>query len=303
MAVRTTTPAAGLRRRAGDAVFLRVAGPDGAATRRRIHTTPGARWFPPGRPVRQVHGDASMFVGGLAALLLQSLHPVAMAAVAGHSGYRGDPWGRLQRTSTFLAVTTFGTSADAEAAVAQVRGVHARIRGRTPEGVPYRADDPELLSWVHAAEAYCFLEAHQRYGRRPLDAAGRDAYLADAARVARALGADRPPESEGELALRMAPFRPSLRVTPASRDTARFLLSDPPLPGPVRMPYALLAAAALELLPPWAGPAVAAAAPASVARVPSPAARLGGHAVTRGLRWILPPPPPPPPGSLNTPTG
>ncbi|MFJ3518816.1 oxygenase MpaB family protein [Streptomyces sp. NPDC090131] len=291
---RATTAVERIRRRAGEAVFLRVAGPDGPRNRARIHTTPGPRWFAPDRPVRQVHGDASMFIGGLAALLLQSLHPVAMAAVAAHSGYRGDPWGRLHRTSTFLAVTTFATSADAEAAVARVREVHARIRGRTADGVPYRADDPELLTWVHIAEADCFLRAHQRYGRRPLDPAGCDAYLADTARVARALGVDRPPESERELALLMARYRPGLRVTAASRDTARFLLTDPPLPGAARLPYALLAAAAVDLLPPWAKAAVAADAPAA-ARIPPAAARAGGHAVTRAIRWALPERPPPPP--------
>uniref|UniRef100_A0AAU2K437 DUF2236 domain-containing protein n=1 Tax=Streptomyces sp. NBC_00049 TaxID=2903617 RepID=A0AAU2K437_9ACTN len=288
---RATTAVRQLRRQAGEAVFLRVAGPDGARNRERIHLTPGPRWFAPGRPVRQVHGDASMFVGGLAALLLHSLHPVAMAAVAAHSGYRGDPWGRLQRTSTFLAVTTFGTSADAEAAVARVREVHARVRGRTAGGVPYRADDPELLTWVHIAEADCFLRAHQRYGRSPLSPAGCDAYLADTARVARALGADRPPENERELALLMARYRPSLRPTAASRDTARFLLTDPPLPGAARIPYALLAAAAVELLPPWARSAVAAGPVPAVARMPHGAARAGGHAVTRAIRWALPPPP------------
>ncbi|MCX4804162.1 oxygenase MpaB family protein [Streptomyces sp. NPDC058682] len=285
-----------IRRHAGEAVFLRVAGPDGPRNRARIHTAPGPRWFAPERPVRRVHGDASMFVGGLAALLLQSLHPLAMAAVAAHSGYRGDPWGRLHRTSTFLAVTTFGTSSDAEAAVARVREVHARIRGRTADGIPYRADDPELLTWVHIAEADCFLRAHQRYGRSPLDPAGCDAYLADTARVARALGADRPPESRHELALRMARYRPALRATAASRDTARFLLTDPPLPGAARLPYALLAAAAVDLLPPWAKAAVAAEVPAA-ARIPPLAARAGGRAVTRAIRWALPPaPPPPPPG-------
>lgn len=82
-----------VREQLGRALFRRVAGPGGPATRARIHDTPGPRWFGPDRPIRTVHGDASMFIGGLSALLLQSLHPLAMAAVAGHSGYRGDPWG------------------------------------------------------------------------------------------------------------------------------------------------------------------------------------------------------------------
>src|SRR3954468_19397097 len=175
------TPAdgAGLRDRLGSEIFARVAGPDGPRNRARIHGTPGPRWFGPERPIRRVHGDASMFIGGLSALLFQSLHPLAMAAVAAHSGYRGDPWGRLQRTSTFLAVTTFGTARDAEAAVAHVREIHARVSGTTREGEPYRACDPHLLGWVRAAEVDSFLRAHRRYGARPLDDAGYDAYVAD----------------------------------------------------------------------------------------------------------------------------
>ena len=119
----------------------------------------------------RVHADAAMFPGGVAALLLQSLHPLAMAGVAGHSGYRGDPWGRLQRTSHFLATTTFGTVEDAEATIARVRGIHERVRGKDPRGRAYRASDPHLLRWVHVAEAHSFLTAHQRYALEPLTAA------------------------------------------------------------------------------------------------------------------------------------
>src|SRR6478752_3308257 len=101
-------PVERVRARLGDALFARIAGPNGLENRSKVHETEGPRWFPPGSAIRRVHGDASTFVGGLRALLLQSLHPLAMAGVAGHSGYRGDPWGRLNRTSTFLAFTTFG---------------------------------------------------------------------------------------------------------------------------------------------------------------------------------------------------
>ena len=100
-----------VRRRIGASIFERVAGPEGPNRRRVIHQAEGDRWFAEDRPIRRVHGDSSMFVGGIRALLLQSLHPLAMAGVDAHSGYRGDPWGRLQRTSYFLAVTTFGRAA------------------------------------------------------------------------------------------------------------------------------------------------------------------------------------------------
>ncbi|MFF8103198.1 oxygenase MpaB family protein [Streptomyces sp. NPDC016640] len=275
-----------LRDRVGHAIFSRVAGPDGADNRARIHGTPGPRWFGPERPVRRVHGDASMFIGGLAALLLQSLHPLAMAAVAGHSGFRGDPWGRLQRTSTFLAVTTYGTADSAQRAVDRVRAVHETVRGNTADGEEYRAADPRLLCWVHIAEVDTFLRAHQRYGARPLDDAGCDAYVADMARIAIALGVPDPPADRAGLAERLAAYRGELRATPEARSTARFLLLNPPLPLLARLPYGVLAANAVSLLPGWASRAL------WLPRVP-PAEDLCvrplGTAVTAGIRWALAP--------------
>ncbi len=207
-----------IRAKLGATVFERVAGRDGPAPRDRIHGTAGERWFAPDRPIRAVHADASMFVGGLRALLLQSLHPLAMAGVAAHSGYRGDPWGRLQRTSYFLAVTSYGTAADAEAAVRRVRAVHQRVRGIAPDGREYAAADPHLLRWVHVAEADSFLRAHTRFGAEPLDQAGRDGYVADLAVVGRKLGIPDPPETEAELAGQLEAYRPELAGTAEARD-------------------------------------------------------------------------------------
>ncbi|MEU6987874.1 oxygenase MpaB family protein [Streptomyces sp. NPDC046324] len=273
-----------LRERAGESLLYRVAGPEAHQKRARIHGTPGPRWFGPDRPVRLVHADASMYIGGLAALLLQSLHPTAMAAVAAHSGFQGDPWGRLQRTSTFLAVTTFGTSADAERAVIRVREVHGRIHGTTDAGTPYSASDPHLLTWVHVAETECFLRAYQRYGRHPLAPSGEDGYVTDMARVARSLGAERPPETRAELTARLTAYRPELRATRESREAARYLLSDPPLPALARLPYGFLAAAAVDLLPTWARDWLD---PPPATRVLLPLARPGGRAITTTVRWAM----------------
>ena len=126
------------------------------------------------------------------------------------------------------------------------------MRGRAPDGRAYSAGDPHLLEWVHIAEIDSFLRAHQRYGSRPLDQAGCDGYVADTARIARELGVLDPPETEAALADRIAAFRPELAGSPEARSTARFLLLDPPLALAARAPYALLAAAAVELMPPWA---------------------------------------------------
>jgi uncharacterized protein (DUF2236 family) len=272
----------------GGLIFQRVAGPQGPARRRVIHDAAGERWFAEDRPVRQVHGDSSMFAGGITALLLQSLHPLAMAAVAGHSGYRGDPWGRLQRTSYFLAVTSFGTASDARAAIARVRAIHQRITGTAPDGRPYTASDPHLLTWVHIAEADSFLRAHTRFGARPLDQAGRDGYVADLARIGVELGVPDPPRTEAELTARIASYRAELAGTAAAREAARFLLLTPPLPAIARPPYTVLAAAAVSLLPGWAR------RPLHLPRLPVTEAALvrpAGHAMVHAIRWAITAPP------------
>ena len=241
-----------LRRSVAIALRDRVAGEDNAAKAEAIWGKPGERWFTETDPVWRVHSDAAMFVAGIRALLLQSLHPLAMAGVAGHSGYKGDPWGRLQRTSTFLATTTFGTIEDAEALIARIRGIHGGVRGKAPDGRPYAATDPHLLKWVHIAEADSFLQAHQRYAVTPLTPAEADSYVAQLCVVANRLGVIDPPTSVAELDAAIASYRPELEGTPAARDAARFLLLHPPLPWAARPGYGALAGAAVALLPPWA---------------------------------------------------
>ena len=277
-----------VRVRLGDALFARVAGDDGEAAQDRIHRTPGPRWFDEDSPIRRVHGDASMFVGGLRAVLLQSLHPLAMAGVAEHSGYRGDPWGRLQRTSTFLATTTFGTVADAERAIARVRGVHRRVVGTADDGTPYAASDPHLLAWVHLAEIDSFLRAHQRYGAQPLDEAGCNRYVAESARVAEALGVVDAPRDRAGLDAQLAAFRAELRGTPAARAATRYLLLTPPLPLSARFGYGVLAAAAVGLMPRWSRwPLRLPYLPLAEATV----VRAAGQVLTSGIRWAMTPPP------------
>ena len=278
-----------VRERIGSALFEKVAGAEGPQRRDRIHYSSGTRWFAEDRPIRQVHADASMFVGGLRALLLQSLHPLAMAAVAAHSGFKGDPWGRLQRTSHFLAVTTYGTAEDAAAMVERIRGIHERVTGIAPDGRPYSAADEHLLRWVHVAEVDSFLASYQRYGQRPLDQAGRDGYVADMARVAAALGVLDPPTTEAQLQAQLAGYRPELAGTAAARDAARFMLLQPPLPLPVRAPYAVLGAAAVGSLPRWARwPLRLPYLPVAEATV----VRLAGDGLVRTIRWAMTPPAP-----------
>jgi uncharacterized protein (DUF2236 family) len=291
--VRVQAAADSVRSRIGASIFERVAGAEGAARRQAVHGTPGERWFGEDRPIRRVHADSSMFVGGIRALLLQSLHPLAMAGVAGHSGYRGDPWGRLQRTSYFLAVTSFGRASDAHAAIERVRAIHERVTGTAPDGRPYAASDPHLLTWIHIAEADSFLRAYSRFGARPLDQAGRDGYVADMARIGAALGVPDPPLTEAELADRISAYRHELRGTAEARSAARFLLLRPPLPVLARGPYGVLAAAGTSLLPGWARrPLHLPSLPLTETALVRPA----GHAVVHAIRWATTAPPATRPG-------
>ncbi|MGB3771639.1 MAG: oxygenase MpaB family protein [Rhodococcus sp. (in: high G+C Gram-positive bacteria)] len=277
-----------VQQRVGSSIFAKVAGDEGPARRDRIHSAVGPRRFGPDSAIYRVHGDSSMFVGGMRALLLQSLHPLAMAAVDQHSGYRGDPWGRLQRTSTFLAETTFGTIDDSDRAIAIVRAVHKRITGTAPDGRPYAASDPHLLRWVHVAEIDSFLRAHDRYGAHPLDSDGRDAYVRESAHVARGLGAADVPETVAELDEALAEFRPELRGTAAARSTARFILLNPPIPLPLRPAYGLLSSVAVSMMPRWTR------LPLRLPYLPvteATAVRASGIAVTSAIRWAIGPGP------------
>lgn len=271
-----------LRRRLGESVRTRVAGPDAAAAHALIWDTPGPRWFAPGDAIWRVHADASMFPGGIAALLLQSLHPLAMAGVAGHSGYRADPWGRLARTSRYLATTTYGTIDHAERAVDAVRAVHERVKGRAPDGRAYRAGDPDLLRWVHVAEVWCFLTAHQRYGAEPLSTAAADEYVAQAARPAGLLGATQLPTTVQQLETTLAAYRPETTATAQALDAAHFLLREPPLPVVARPGYQLLAQGAVAILPPWARAQLQLSRPWYA----EGAGRLGTHAIRWGMSGL-----------------
>ena len=239
-------------RRLGLALRSRVAGDDAPERAQRIWGAEGERWFTSEDPIWRVNADAAMFPGGISALLLQSLHPSAMAGVAGHSGYKGDPWGRLQRTSHYLAVTTFGTIADAEQAIAHVQSVHHVVRGTDELGRPYSADDPHLLRWVHVAEIWSFLNAFQAYAADPLTPDEADLYVEQANRAASLLGATELPTSVAELDQALEDYRPELQATTAAREAMRFMLLHPPVPMVARPGYALIAAGGVALLPTWA---------------------------------------------------
>ena len=281
-----------VRRRAGAALRHRIAGPDAEARAQQIWGAAGERWFTPADPIWWVHSDASMFAGGLRALLLQSLHPLALAGVEDHSDYRMDPWARVANTSAFIAATTFGPITYAEEAIARVRRIHASVRGIAPDGRPYAADDPHLLRWIHLAEVESFLTTYQRYGARRLSQPDADRYVAQTGLVAARLGVVEPPVSEAQLREELAGFRSELEGSPAARNVARYLLVRPPLPWPARPGYALIAAGAVATLPGWARRMLGVPhPPVAGALVDALIARPIGSAGTAAARWVIADPP------------
>lgn len=239
----------------------------------------------PDSPVRTVHADPAMFVGGVRALLFQTLHPVAMYAVANHSDYLNDPLGRLHRTGDFLGATTFGSAEQARQAFAIVKTIHARVTGTMPDGTIYRADDPHLLGWVHATEVDSFLSAYQRYGAHRLTEQQADQYVADMAVLGEQLGMDDAPRSQAELAAMLDMYRQELTPTHECRQTTRFLFA-PPLPLTLLPFYGLVFSGAAALLPHYArSMLLLPVAPGIDPLLIRPAVR----AITSALRWSHPP--------------
>lgn len=211
-------------------------------------------FFGPGSVTWQVHADfGPMIVGGISALLLQSLHPLVMQAVADHSNYQNDPYGRLERTAEFIAGTTYGSTELATELVARVRRIHGLVSGVAPDGREYRADDPALLAYVHVTEALSFLAAHQRYSNRPLLRVEKDRYLAEMSAVARLLGASGVPTTTRGVSAYLRSVRPQLRATPPAFEAMRFLTTPPPDSSLLqRSAYGTISEAAVDLLPPFA---------------------------------------------------
>jgi uncharacterized protein (DUF2236 family) len=259
-------------------------------------------FFGPDSVTWRVHEDPSMLIGGVRALLIQALNPRAIAAVVQHSNYKSDPWKRLMRTTAYIYTTTFGDKQTALAAGRAVQAVHRRIKGVDDfTGLPYSAEDPELLLWIHCVEVHSFLTAYKRYGRRISDE-DADRYVAEMVRAAELVGLE-----AGDVPSTRAELNDYLRaqelvLTPGARDTATFILKPPvPLPGgrvpaipggrllifPGRALWSLVAAGAIATLPekirklyglPWVAPA-------------GPALQVSLRVLGRTVKFLPPPPP------------
>ncbi len=214
---------------------------------------------PPESVTWRVHLDRTMWVGGVRSLMLQALHPMAMWGVWQNSNFRDDPFGRLQRTSDFVGLGTFGSPEEVEKAAYRVREIHRSLRILNHDtGRKERLDQPELLLWVHCAEVYSFLVVARRAGL-PLTDAMADRYLREQRRSAELVGlhAEDVPGSVAEMEAYFAEMRPRLRVTEEAAETVRFLMW-PTLPenlrflAPGKPGYFPFGALCYYTLPDWA---------------------------------------------------
>lgn len=209
--------------------------------------------FGPHSATWRVHSNfPGMLAGGLAALTLQTLHPLALAGVWDHSNFRGDLLGRLRRTTAFVGGTTYAPRSQAEALIAHVRQIHDHIVGRGEDGRPYSANDPQLLTWVHVSEAYCFLQGYRRYSHIALPPGAADRYYDEVRCIAEALGATEVPASEKSVEAYFQRIQPELVDTERSR-VVLSLLWQVRLPVPAaRLSRDLFLHAGAALLPEWA---------------------------------------------------
>jgi uncharacterized protein (DUF2236 family) len=223
--------------------------------------------FGPDSVTWKLHGEPIVLLAGLRSLYLQALHPRAVAAVAQNSSFKSDPWGRLMRTSEYIATTLYAPTAEAELAASRVRRLHSRLSATDPRtGEPIRIDEPDLLRWVHVTEVESFLSTGRRAGLRLTDDEV-DTYYTEQLRSAELVGLDPAtvPSTAAEVAAYYAEIQPELQLSKDGADTM-FFLTVPPVPddwgsralrlgltlGPTRFVYFGIAGTALALLPPWA---------------------------------------------------
>lgn len=209
--------------------------------------------FGPKSIVWRVNRDRCFPLAGLRSLMIQALHPLAMAGVAQHSTWREDPFGRLAATNSYLLTTTYGDTPSALAAAAWVRKVHRHVRGVDMEtGLPYSAEDPALLLWVHAGMVDSVVDVVQRYGRS-LSGDEADRYVAEMVRFAEIVGVPREDVPSSVDSLRAYLASVDLRqATPAARDAISIVLDPPEVQGDLRDLWRDLGQVAVGTLPDWA---------------------------------------------------
>lgn len=192
----------------------------------------------------------SLFIGGVAAVILELAEPRVRTGVWEHTTFRRNPRRRMQRTGMAAMMTVYGPRSRSEAMIARVGRMHERVRGETSDGIPYRADDPELLNWVHATASFGFLEAYSAYVHK-LDDAQCNRYYAEGANSSRLYGAIRAPASCQQVQALFEDMQAKLEPSPVIFEFLEIVCRMPLLPPPLRPVQRLLVRAAVDILPAW----------------------------------------------------
>jgi uncharacterized protein (DUF2236 family) len=200
---------------------------------------------------RVFKNPVALFIGGVAAVILELAEPRVRSGVWEHTSFRHDPTTRLKRTGLAAMVTVYAPRSVAERMIGGVGRMHGRVSGVTANGTAYRADDPELLDWVQATASFGFLQAYHSFVQ-PLSREERDCFYAEAAPAARLYGATGAPTDEAELEAQFAAMRPKLEASPVVFEFLEILRRAPAFPPPLRPLQALLIRAAVEITPRWA---------------------------------------------------
>jgi uncharacterized protein (DUF2236 family) len=209
-------------------------------------------FFGPDSMAWRVHANPiALAVGGVAAVILELAEPRVRSGVWDHSTFRTDPLKRMQRTGEAAMITTYGSTAMAQARVDMVTRMHQRVSGETPEGQTYTALEPELMTWVHVTAGYGFLNAYVRYVDPHLSLADQDRYYAEGARLGRAFGAVDPPASEAEVEACFQAMRPKLRPHPIIGEFLDIVSTTSPLGLAGRVLQPMVVQASIDLLPQW----------------------------------------------------
>ena len=200
----------------------------------------------------KVHANPiALAIGGVAAVILELAEPRVRSGVWDHSTFRTDPLNRMKRTGEAAMITTYGSTAMAQARVDMVTRMHQRVSGETPEGQAYTALEPELMTWVHVTAAYGFLNAYVRYVDPNLSLADQDRYYAEGTRLGRAFGAVDPPGSVAEVEACFQAIRPKLRPHPIISEFLDIVSNTSPLGLAGRVLQPMVVQASIDLLPTW----------------------------------------------------
>ena len=256
--------------------------------------------YPPGDPglfgpdsmVWKVHGDfVSMMIGGISSLILQALHPLALAGVWDHSSFREDLKGRLGRTAFFIAATTYGNTEMATRAISRVRKIHDSLHGIHPDGRAYRVSDPHLLYWVHLTEAYSFLNAHRIYVNQFISETDQNQYFTEMSKISEGLGCLIMDEQGNDQFARTVPsvnqaiesFFPELEYSDRSKwvvDLLEHFPSDPK----TYVLNRLIIKAGFYNLPDWAYPMMGRPTPTKIERQ---LVNQSIHLIAKPVRWAM----------------